>query len=39
MSTLHPKECNKCRKWAPQSTCSHEVEWELQEDVARETNG
>ena len=36
MSTLHPKECDKCRKFAPQSSCRHEFEWELREKLATE---
>jgi len=36
MSTLHPKECNKCRKFVPQSSCIHEFEWELREKLAQE---
>jgi len=36
MSTLHPRECNKCRKFVPQSSCIHEFEWELREKLAQE---
>ena len=36
MSTLHPRECDKCRKFVPQSSCIHEFEWELREQIAKE---
>ena len=25
------RECNQCRKYAPQMTCKHEREWRIQE--------
>ena len=25
------RECNQCRKYAPQMTCEHEREWQIQE--------